>query len=158
MRQIDERILEWTQATYLWILDKTGLYLGTCVIVAYLAGKFTLWSIDEIPDAFDIVIVVIVLLISQRTWYLQHAKMYATLNVVAGNWQNNSLRKIFAGLSILCILPLVILEHDRAAGIAASAIDVIVVTWTFCYLVACRVRDREPPEKKFCRLAGESST
>ena len=151
MKKIDDWILAHVQAAYLWLFDRTGVYLGTCAMIVLVAGRAA-WVPTRLvgpPIWLDVAIVLFLIYILHRYWRLQHARDYAQLNWRVELWRCSPIRRCM--LLIWPIVPLSDVYHSWGAPISmlGALTDSVCGLVALFYLAACYTRDREPPEKRF---------
>jgi hypothetical protein len=132
LKSIDDALIRFAQDAYLWLWDRTGVYVGTVVFLAYSVGVATLRG--AIMSSILFVISAITLALPR---YFAQGKSLGLLNAMQRAWAASRLRMV--ATVFLCLLTLVSLDHlSEAIGLVS-----IISSWVF----ACvQVRDRKPPE------------
>lgn len=157
---MDRKLIEWTQTAYLWVLDRTGVYLGTVASALYVAGLLPWYAIrGRPPGVIDAVFLVLILALFQRTWRQQHdRRRHAELNAEALAYRESTVRLVLIwSFPAMLALDAVSVYHKGALAMLGSVLQTAVSIFVFVYVDACCVRDREPPERRFTTPATEGS-
>jgi len=145
LRAIDQRLIDWVQAIYLWIFDRTGMQVGVCTFLL-LAPLFLIRGVDGWGAFIALAMCGLYsfLLVAAQTTGL------ATFNMMARGWRESPFRLAAMALDVgFLVADLITLDLARMAG------DVILIV-VFLYLSCIQLRDREPPEHR--QLAPEGSS
>ncbi len=138
---IDEEIHKSTQAVYLWLFDRTGVYVAT-VSMTMTVTAYSLLTLAR--GEFDFITMVGIALIGIQCmlhYKLQHAKHYEAFNARARAWYESRLR-----FYLLCFWLAVILG-DVLQGSPLNFFSSVLMTFMFNYVWTCQIRKREPPER-----------
>lgn len=131
-KKFDAWLIHHFQGAYLWLLDRTGIYVGTVIflngtlVILHLIQQNSMWL-----AAF---IMVAILLISLPRYLLQGAEKYETFNQVAAFEEGMSGRHLFLILNLICLaLP------------PYSMLDVLnnVSQQVMWYLLCLKIRERD---------------
>lgn len=133
---LDERLIALVQEAYLWLWDRTGVFVGTLVatlmlIAAWLTTEI-LWGGALLAAVFTIYGVVLI--------FMQGAGL-ASFNVQARRWRGSILRILLIVYDVASLL------GEVYSGHLAHALAGILIIVSVLYLPCVQLRDREPPEK-----------
>jgi hypothetical protein len=145
MREIDERLQRWTTEAYLWLLDWTGVYVGTLLFVVMVVDCVFSWPIMERSNAgktFDLIVSV---LLPSSTW-LRQSRGPRVFNVEALWWRGCVARSAL-------LLVLVVSVILGAAQLNWQKIAWWIPCFAMVYLMGVLIRDREPREFRLGRRA-----
>ena len=131
---IDAYLIETAQEAYLWLWDRTGIFVATlifaCVVCEHLAfGRLTWGSFVglALTGAFA----------TQR--YMAQQKDLRLFNMLGSAWRAPWLRLFYLGILFLCVASDI--SAFRAGGLVG---DVFFVIWN-C-LACIHVRERDPKD------------
>lgn len=136
----DEVALDWIEAGYLWLMDRTGIYVGTLTFVGWTTPVLVA-QIYRGTYWLDYVAVLVFALIGVSQYLAQSKRMHKKWNVDAERWRRSSTRAILT-LVWVSFLPW---DYVRR-GIPEVASSLL--TLAILYLWGVRLRDPEKPEKK----------
>lgn len=139
----DARLIELTQEAYLWLWDRTGVFVATLFFAAYV-GDHALWGS---LTWFDFLLLAIFGALSAHR-YLAQSTDLRWLNAHQRAWRDLGPRPYFT------IIVIVFLAKDLLQLNAWHfASDCMSLLWS--YLGCVQVRDREPKDFfAFRKLAG----
>lgn len=129
---LDDAIVDRIQDAYLWLWDRTGIYLGTCAILLIALGPAIA---PHNPVQIALLAVQTVPLIALRT--LQQRGCLTVLNTQAEWFRSWSLRRM---LLLFCLILLIGSLDLRS--MCAYALNLIAAF----YALAVQVRDRQPKD------------
>ncbi len=138
---MDEKMIKLVQDAYLWVFDRTGIYIATVsMIMTVLAYSLITLERDKV-DFITLFGLAIIGLHCMFKYKLQHAGSYEAYNANARLWQQSRLR-----FYLLCFWIGIILSDVFRGSILGFASSVLI-TVLFHYVWVCQIRKREPPEK-----------
>lgn len=134
LRALDDHLIRLTQEVYLWLWDRTGVYVATLMFAA-VVGDHVFWHPLEI---FDFIVLAFF-----GVWagvrYVAQAKDLRWLNATQRAWADFWLRRpVMVVIAVLLAGDVLKLDAWRAAS------DVCSFAWN--YLACVQVRDREPQD------------
>lgn len=145
-RRADEAALRAVQDAYLWLLDRTGVYVATVTSISYLTGKMTWIATRNRPlDWVDVIFISLILLFIQTGWSKQHSGKLDEYNAQARVWRETWMRDSFFLLCPFSTMMTLVTWNGLAS--ACSILDDASVLLVFGYLFTVQLRKREPPEK-----------
>lgn len=137
MIAIDDKIIAWTQTVYLWLWDRTGIYVATLLFIGIV---FSTFLYDRKMGIFDFILVT-----ASAIWcgmrYAVQGKDLRLLNTLQRSWAEWTVRRYLLCLINIPILFLSLLELNPWH----VSSNLLSLAWL--YLACVQVRDREPPEK-----------
>lgn len=142
-KKFDAWVIQHFQDAYLWLLDRTGIYVGTVVflngvvMVLDLIRRQSMWL-----AAF---IMIVILILSLPRYLLQGAKEYETFNHMATFEEGLPGRHIFLVLNLICLA----LPPYTMLGALNSVCQQVM--W---YLFCLRIRERD--KKPFFESVGQT--
>lgn len=138
---IDVQIQKATQDAYLWLFDRTGIYVSTIGMATQVSVAFLQsWNDGKINYMAVFVAAFLSINLFAR-YHLQHSGSYETYNAVARHWYEFKLRHV-ACVSWLAFAMITALLRDWGYCFA-SLLQLVY----FGYMMTWQIRKREPPEK-----------
>lgn len=139
LKSIDSKIIEAVQAAYLWLYDRTGVFLATLTFATIVADVFC-GGLTTGLRLFDFLFLGYVGLTSAVRYHMQSTGQIAALNLGQLELRNSTIvRPIFIALMLSII---VIATYKSDAWKVASALLALLWQYLFCILI----RDREPKD------------
>lgn len=131
--ELDAKLIDLAQDGYLWMFDRTGIYLGTCQALLLLAAQPFLPK----QDAFSIGFAAIIMLSLAWRYHLQQRAMYAVANAIARSFRDTPWRWPFIVFMLtVAALP----PYDWHA--VAAILELLNLT----YLSCVQIRERQPKD------------
>lgn len=143
MNKIDQWLVAKAQAVYLWMFDWTGVRVGMVLFVLAGMANFLWW----LSDGSWIAVFLIGFMGIFGVWlsWIQDSDQ-KHFNVIAMTQEESIVRKGFTLLILSFFIMYCLMLSWR--GIFAEAL-----WFAYCYMLCVKVRDREPKEFKFFKLA-----
>lgn len=136
LASVDERLILMVQEVYLWLWDRTGVFVGALTaVLALIALALTASSILLAVLAGAIFSIHGILLI-----FIQGAGL-GRFNAEARRWRYSVLRSLLIAVDLACLL------QEAWGGHLPHVISYLLIVTAFLYLPCIQIRDREPPEK-----------
>lgn len=134
LSELDARVIDRVQNIYLWLWDRTGVFLATPIFILIVAEYLCLWPLKPRHFAF------IAIMGAWSTWlYVAQGKSLAALNSISRSWRDFPLRQAFVAMSLaLCVADAAKLD---AAHVVSGMFHLI-----FLYAACAQVRDRDPKD------------
>ena len=160
LTRIDNALIQFHQAAYLWLLDRTGVYLGTLMMANALAGNLHMYSSTAERWGFSSRVALFLLctglmgMVSARVWLLQKNGAYLAHNLMALRIQTF---RIIRGGFFAFMLPVMLEEIYRLE--VFSFLDSLLAV-SLQYLLCVQLREREPKSffKESLSLAGAETS
>lgn len=143
MRKIDQWLIAKVQDAYLWAFDWTGVRVGMVIFMLAGTSNFLWWlKYGEWIAVFFIGTMGIIGV--ALSWMQDHNQ--TCFNMIALHQETSWFRKGFT-VFVLCFFLLYLFSLDWRGIISEMC-------WLgYCYMICVKVRDREPKEFKFFKLA-----
>lgn len=142
MQKLDDWVIDHTQNVYLWLLDRTGIYAGTVMFLAMAASV-----ILEGAPIWQIIFLGIFGALAAYKYYLQDKKLLTVYNAMADFERNYRVIRAIGIFITLFNVICSVLDQDLWKGCGEA---MFVIWW---YMLPVKIRDREPPEKRFWQPA-----
>jgi hypothetical protein len=142
LARIDGAAIRGATAAYLWLLDWTGVYVGTVQAFLIVVDSCRIVTTPAYTVANKCVLLAFagwLLFAAWGAWLLQNEKEHERINLGAMRWQSLLLRKVLVVFTILML----VWDTYRV-----DWNSIMLDAWmlTYGYLLCVMVRDREPPE------------
>lgn len=148
--RIDQWVLDATEAAYLWLLDRTGVFVGTLTFFG-LSSTILVTRLYREGWWFDYVGLLLFSIIGASRYWAQLRKMHRTMNAEAEGWRK-SLIRVLVTITWVGFLPMDYIDYGVLQVIASLATILVMYLW------GARIRDREKPQEKLSgKLAPEGS-
>lgn len=132
LRALDSAIIELVQEAYLWLWDRTGVYVATLIFTAY--------AIDQLASTHMRLFNFLTLGIMGACCgvrYVAQGKNLRHFNDMQRQWRHFFARgPVMVAIALFILQEVALLDGWQALG------DVAFMSW--CYLACVQVRDREP--------------
>lgn len=139
----DTYVIETVQEAYLWLWDRTGIYVGTMIFSAAVCEHLAYGRLGW-GSFFSLALVGAV----ATTRYIAQQKSFRLLNAMALSWRMPWLRYFFNVCLTLCVF-----ADVSKPSLGGFLSDLFFALWN--YLACICVRDREPKDFfQFRKLAG----
>jgi hypothetical protein len=139
--KIDQKLLETTQAAYLWVFDRTGVYVATIGFTIQVSIPFIQSHAKGSLDYMALLLMVFLSVGLGFRYSLQHAGKYEVFNAMARQLDEHRWRPLMLGMWLGLILANLITMSGWYAFTA------FLQLFYFCYVCCWQIRKREPPEK-----------
>lgn len=139
--KIDEKLLETTQNAYLWIFDRTGIYVATVGFAIQIAIPFIQSYAKGSLDYVSLALMVFLAVGLSLRYAMQHAEKYEIFNAVARHARYMTWRPLVLWMWIALVTVNLLTMAWWYALTAAMQL------FFFCYVCTWQIRKREPPEK-----------
>lgn len=130
----DQRLIGWLEDVYLWIWDRTGVYIGSLIFCAYV-GDHVCWGPLKSINFFCIACSGAVC--GQR--YAAQLKDLRLLNDLQRMWRDLAWRRWFS----ILVFNMLVLDMITT-NVWHFSSDFLMLLWS--YLGCVQVREREPKE------------
>lgn len=139
--KIDEKFLETTQSAYLWVFDRTGVYVATIGFAIQVTIPFLQsYSKGSLDYAGLFVMVFLAVGLGWR-YHAQHANQFEIFNALSREMQVTRWRPFMLWMWIALVMA------NLLTMTWAYAFTSALQLFYFCYVCAWQIRKREPPEK-----------
>lgn len=138
--RIDAYLIDRTQTAYLWLWDRTGIYVATPMFAACAADHFCYPAQAGWLRIFGIIVLGWFGLWCGVRYLAQATNDLRRLNAMQRGWAAWSLRPYF----ILLIVPVFLFQDIVQLNALHTLGDLFFAAWN--YLGCVQVRDREPKE------------
>lgn len=149
LKSIDNKIIEAVQGAYLWLFDRTGIYVGT-LMFALMTADMICWRYPQTFRPIDAVFLVILSTVAAGRYWMQ-GKGAEHLNALALHARELTIRKIF-----MALWPALIVMHVHDMQPWKVVSDLLCIVWQ--YLMVVLIRDREPKDFFEQRKLARSAT
>jgi cobalamin synthase len=139
MSKILEKAHDVFQEAYLWIWDRTGVYLATVLIVTYLSSMF---AETHGFGPVKIFMMAVTLAWHGVMWWLQSQNQYDAMNSAARGVRDSR----FFRMGIWVIVLIIMMDAVRRNAWDVSS-NVLFLLWAVG--LGTQIREREPPERWF---------
>lgn len=146
MSRIDDVMIRWATVAYLWLLDWTGVYVGTVGVGMMMFLMY--WNNFVVhPDHQTSILWVVPFLVlwALPTWWMQHLGMNKEYNRIVQKWVEFVMRKPWICVLLVMTAWEVLSRHGD--GWRGSVGWLLVVA--FVYLDCVPIRDRERREHRY---------
>ena len=131
--KFDRRIIEMMQEAYLWLWDRSGVYVGTLIFMIQISHVL----ISKKPPS-------LISIGAMSIWAIQYYYVQGSslrqFNEVTRTWTSFSFRKFMAlSWAVFIVSDIAILDVREFLS------DILLIVTM--YIACVQVRDREPPEK-----------
>lgn len=153
INQIDQKLIEYVQAVYLWLFDRTGVYVAS-IAFAFIALLTAGWLYrDYFPAWFTLLIFVIISLALSQPYQLQDKGLFDAFNMISREYQKSFFRRFAVLITgvffVQSIVFFLVTLKTKYLGYVCT--DFLLLCWL--YLSCVQIRKRNPPEKKYHQLA-----
>lgn len=131
---IDNRLIEITQEVYLWLWDRTGVYVATLMFAAYV-GDHVCWGPLHVGN---FIFLALAGAWASRVYFVQ-SKDLRRLNDLQRGWRDFVMRPYLTMFGFAMIV-----EQVLYLDVWRFASNVLMMVWT--YLNCVQVREREPKD------------
>lgn len=139
--ELDEKLQKATQDAYLWVFDRTGIYVATIGVAIQVAIPFIKAIGDRKLDYVSLFVMGWLCLGLFQSYYMQHGNKFEVFNASARAWQDHTVRIVANWFwVVMCILSAL----TRDWHLSATA---FLQFFYFGYVLTWQIRKREPPEK-----------
>lgn len=136
LASVDERLILMVQEVYLWLWDRTGVFVGALTaVLALIAATLTTSTLLTAALAGAIFSLHGILLI-----FIQGAGL-RIFNAQARQWRRSILRPLLIAFDLAC------LAQEAWEGHLPHVMGYLLIITGLLYLPCIQIRDREPPEK-----------
>lgn len=140
LRNFDSAIIARVQDAYLWLYDRSGMYVATCMMVCIFTGMGALTISDGKMDWFRIFVVLLNFVVIIPNYLMQDKQKFIEFNLMAMMLHQSSFRFWFVHgwLYPICVIDLIMFHWAWAFNQVAVAV--------FMYLSCIMIREREPKD------------
>lgn len=135
LAEIDAKLIDLTQDAYLWLFDRTGVYVATLSMIlcmgansSNLTAPGTLVSIALFGGS------------QIGPYVLQHKKLFTSFNATARYWRSSAFR--IAG----CVFIAGLAGGHLFNGKLSMALSDVVCLFVMAFCFSVQIREREPKE------------
>lgn len=140
LRELDSQIILKLQEAYLWLYDRSGVYVATCMMVSIFIGIGALTLNDGKMDFLRIFVVILNLVVVIPNYWMQEKQEFTQFNFIAMMLHQSMFRFGFVYFWCFPMFMLDMLLMKWAWGINQVAVIV------FLYLSCIMIREREPKD------------
>lgn len=137
----DAKVFAKSQAAYLWLYDRTGIYVGTIGMTTIVAADaLTVLHHGKLGPIVFVNLTIIGFLCGFR-YHIQNSEKYEVFNAIARHWHEARWRPVLGFIWIALMFDDLI--HQRWLLVAACILNFCFFGYVLCW----QIRKREPPEK-----------
>jgi hypothetical protein len=138
---IDKKLLETTQAAYLWVFDRTGVYVATVGFAIQVSIPFIHTYAKGELDYLSLFVMVFLSLGLSWRYAMQHAEKYEIFNAMSRQMSDTNWRPLMLGVWLALVIA------NLLTMTLWYALTAFMQLFYFCYVCSWQIRKREPPEK-----------